>query len=84
MTELVPILAGCALVTATVVLITGRSVTAALRTLVDLLMAAGLLGLSFGMTWPQIATAAVVVAVRKLLVSAISASETARASQGSS
>ncbi|WP_258903986.1 hypothetical protein [Actinokineospora sp. UTMC 2448] len=63
---------------AVVVLVTGRSVTAAVRVLVELLMAAGLLGLSFGMSWAQIATAAVVVAVRKLVVSAIGAAETAR------
>lgn len=51
MTVLVPLIVACAFVAATVALVTGRSGRAALRVLLDLLLAAGLVHLSFGLSW---------------------------------
>lgn len=71
MTVLVPLIVACAFVSAAVAVITGRSGRAALRVLLDLLLAAGLVHLSFGLSWQQIAVAAAVVLIRRLVTSSI-------------
>jgi hypothetical protein len=70
-TVLVPLIVACAFVSAAVALVTGRSGRAALRVLLDLLLAAGLVHLSFGLSWQQIAVAAAVVLIRRLVTSSI-------------
>ncbi|WP_328347382.1 hypothetical protein [Micromonospora sp. NBC_00421] len=50
-----------------VVLLTVRSWRTALRVLLELLVAAGLLRLLGGRSWPALATAAAIIALRRLL-----------------
>lgn len=57
------------LLSATVVLGATRRVSPALGTLLDFLLAAGLLRLSADAAWSTLLTAALVIAVRKLVVS---------------
>ncbi|MFD1831369.1 hypothetical protein ACFSJS_17130 [Streptomyces desertarenae] len=62
------------LVAAAVVLVSVRRLMPALAVLLDFLIAAGLLRLAGGPGWDAIATAAAVVAVRKLVTAGLRAS----------
>ena len=55
-----------------------RSPTAAVRTLLDLLMAAGLLRLAVGEGWEPVVTAAAIIAVRKLVTLGIESADRSR------
>lgn len=63
---LIPLVAAAAIALGALVLVTTRNPGAALPVLLDLLLAAGLLRLSATASWGAIASAAAVVAVRKL------------------
>ncbi|MEO3743569.1 hypothetical protein [Plantactinospora sp. B5E13] len=65
------LLTAVALGTAAVVLLTARSWRTALRILLDLLTAVGLIRLSAAQTWTDLAAAAVVVALRQLVSTAL-------------
>lgn len=65
------LLTAVALGTAAVVLLTTRSWRTALRILLDLLTAVGLIRLSAAQTWTDLAAAAVVVALRQLVSTAL-------------
>ncbi|MGI5211671.1 hypothetical protein [Plantactinospora sp. CA-290183] len=67
MRPLVTALTALALGTAAVALLSTRSWRAALRVLLDLLTAAGLLRLAAAQTWTDLAAAAIVVALRQLV-----------------
>ena len=58
------------LLSAAVVLVATRHLQQALGTLLEFLMAAGLLRLSTDATWSALLTAVVIIAVRKLVVGA--------------
>ncbi|MBQ0896356.1 hypothetical protein KBX37_25240 [Micromonospora sp. U56] len=62
-----------------VVLLTVRSWRTALRVLLDLLVAAGLLRLAVGSGWTGLATAAAIILLRQLLWAGIAAGPPARA-----
>ncbi|MGN6611598.1 MAG: hypothetical protein ACTHLJ_07460 [Angustibacter sp.] len=65
------VLASAGLLLAAVVLASTRSLRPALGVLLDLLLGAGLLRLTFLNTWTAIASAAARVAIRKLVVIAL-------------
>ncbi|MEE6261408.1 hypothetical protein [Plantactinospora sonchi] len=67
MSQWATLLTAVALATAAVVLVTTRSWRTAIRVLLDLLIAAGLIRLSGAQTWTDLAGAAVVVALRQLV-----------------
>ncbi|MFI6820128.1 hypothetical protein ACIBJE_04145 [Micromonospora sp. NPDC050187] len=71
----VTVLGAGASVCAVVVLLTSGSWRAALRILLDLLTAAGLLRLSGAPGWGALAAVAAIVALRRLLWAALAASE---------
>ncbi|WP_207921463.1 hypothetical protein [Micromonospora sp. KC721] len=64
---------GLALLCGAVVLVTVRSWRAALRVLLDLLVAAGLLRLAVDSGWDALATAAVIILLRRLLWAGLAA-----------
>ncbi|MFF5174504.1 hypothetical protein ACFY3U_17975 [Micromonospora sp. NPDC000089] len=64
---------GLALLAAGTVLCTGGSWRMSVRVLLDLLVAAGLLRLATGRSWPALATAAAIVVLRQLLWAALTA-----------
>lgn len=70
---LTAVVTALALLAAGTVLCTGGSWRTALRVLLDLLVAAGLLRLAAGRGWTALATAAAIVALRQLLWAAVSA-----------
>ncbi len=59
------VVAASGVVTAALVFLRSRDVLLALKVLLDLLLAAGLLRLAAQPSWAQIAAAAVIVAIRK-------------------
>ncbi len=69
--EAADLLVAAAFVSGMAVLVTVRSVRAALGVFLDVLLAAGLLRLSIADTWGAIAAAAALIAVRKLAVSGL-------------
>ncbi|MEV0329397.1 hypothetical protein AB0H63_23560 [Micromonospora echinospora] len=71
----VTVLGAAASVCAVVVLLTSGSWRAALRILLDLLTAAGLLRLGGAQGWAALAAVAAIVALRRLLWAALAASE---------
>ena len=80
---LVTALTVAAAVVAGVVLLTGGSWRPALRVLLDLLTAAGLLRLSATQGWTDLVAAAAIILLRRLLWAALTASATARLSPAS-
>ncbi|TWJ21773.1 hypothetical protein [Micromonospora endolithica] len=77
MVAFVPVLA---VVVAGVVLLTVRSWRAALRVLLDLLTAAGLLRLAGDLAWTDLAAAAAIIVLRRMLWGALAADDPARLS----
>lgn len=71
--RLVDLTTALAFVAGLAALLTTGSWRAALRVLLDLLVAAGLLRLALGRGWPALATAAAVVLLRHLLWAALAA-----------
>ncbi|MFE0590771.1 hypothetical protein [Micromonospora echinospora] len=71
----VTVLGAAASICAVVVLLTSGSWRAALRILLDLLTAAGLLRLSGAPGWGALAAVAAIVALRRLLWAALAAAE---------
>jgi hypothetical protein len=69
----VPLIALAGIVVAFGVLLTTRRLAAALPVLLDLLLAAGLIRLSATLTWRGIASAALIVVIRKLVVLGVGA-----------
>jgi hypothetical protein len=80
---LAPMIALAAVVVAGLVLASTRRPTVALPVLLDLLLAAGLLRLTADLQWDAIASAALVVVIRKLASVGIAAGRTVSASTGS-
>ncbi|MGN9813492.1 hypothetical protein ACTMSW_29610 [Micromonospora sp. BQ11] len=76
-------LTSAAVVAAGVVLLTGRSWRPALRVLLDLLTAVGLLRLSVAQGWADLVAAAVIILLRRLLWAALTVDGTARLSPAS-
>ncbi|MGC5019100.1 hypothetical protein [Micromonospora sp. DT47] len=73
MTEVLAVLVtGAALLAGATVLCTGGSWRMALRVLLDLLVAVGLLRLTSGPGWTALATAAAIIVLRRLLWAALS------------
>ncbi len=66
-TSLVPVVIASALLVSALTLVATRNPWVALPVLLDLLLAAGLLRLSATASWRAIATAATIVAIRKLV-----------------
>ncbi|MEH0846126.1 hypothetical protein V6U81_27475 [Micromonospora sp. CPCC 205711] len=73
------VLTGAALLAAAVVLVTSGSWRTALRVLLDLLLAVGLLRLASGRSWTALATAAAIILLRQLLWAGLSAPTTGTA-----
>ena len=71
-------LGAAALVVGLLVLLDTRRLSVALPVFLDLLLAAGLLRLSADGTWGALATAAALVAVRKLVVRGLTANRSLR------
>ena len=76
----VPVLVGAAVLLGFAAFLATRHVTVGLAVLLDLLLAAGLLRLSAAASWQALATAAALVAVRKVANLGIGASQRARRS----
>ena len=74
------LVAGSAVLCALLALARARDLPLAVGVLLDMLLAAGLLRLAGSPGWPQLATAASLVVLRKLLTAALHAAA-ARASQ---
>ena len=76
---LVPLVALLGMVVAGAVLLVSRRLRVAVPVLLDFLLAVGLLRLSATMSWKGIASAGVIVVVRKLVVLGIGAARAAEA-----
>lgn len=61
------LVAGLAVVVGLLVLLSTRELRAAVRVLLDLLLAAGLLNLAGATSWTSVGTAAVIIAIRKIV-----------------
>jgi hypothetical protein len=72
------LVAGSAVVIGTLVLLVTRRMSVALPILLELLLAAGLLHLAVADTWTAIVTAAVIVAVRHVVVAGLRANWASR------